>query len=58
MDYNNSKPIVAACVIHILPENLQFFKELVENSPYVLRVIRFEESQHKLWITKEGDRDY
>lgn len=50
--YQN-KPIVAAVVIHILPENLRFFKELIQTSPYVVRVIRFEESNKKLWITKE-----
>lgn len=53
MNNNQNKTIVAACVVHILPENIRFFKELIENSPYVLRVIRFEESQHKLWIVKE-----
>ncbi|UCF11751.1 MAG: hypothetical protein JSW06_06785 [Thermoplasmatales archaeon] len=57
MNQDHSKPIVAACVVHILPENIPFFKDLVTNTPYVERLIIFKESNDKLWIVSQEDNN-
>ncbi len=57
--YNNQDrtPVVVGCILHVQPENLSFLKELLENSPYVQRLIIFKESNDKLWIVSQEGND-
>jgi len=49
------KPVIVGAVLHVLPENISYVKELLENSPYVQRLIIFKESDNKLWLVdREG----
>jgi len=55
MTSNHDKtPVIIGAVLHVLPENIKFLKELLENSPYIERLIIFKESNNKLWITERG----
>jgi len=54
MKLNKSKPVIVGVVGHIQPEKLSEFKNTIENLSY-FRLIRFEESDSKLWIVSRED---
>ncbi len=57
MENNQSDPvIIIGTVMHVRKENISFLKELLENSPYVQRLIIFKESNDKLWLVSQEDR--
>ena len=41
MDFQD-KPVVVGTVLHVLPENIPHVKQLLEDSPYVLRLVERE----------------
>ena len=60
MRNSSSKPVIIGIVGHIPPEFLADFKQYIESYSH-FRLIRFQESDNKLWIVEqEGlhhDRD-
>ena len=58
MSQDNSKtPVVVGTVMHVQAENIPFLKELLQNSPYVQRLIIFKESNEKLWLVSQEGND-
>jgi hypothetical protein len=55
MQRNSKTPVVVGAILHVLPENLTYLHELLENSPYVQRLIIFKESNNKLWIIEREE---
>ena len=56
MDNDQHKIIIVGVIVHCQPEKIPFLKAELENSPNVARLIRFQESDNKLWIvSREGD---
>jgi hypothetical protein len=54
MGCNQNKPIVVGIVGHIPPEFLADFKNHVEKYSH-FRLIRFQESNNKLWIVSREE---
>jgi len=55
MGFNSHKPIVIGIVGHIPAEDLSDFRAYLEAYPN-FRMIRFQESDNKLWIvSRDGD---
>ena len=57
MQGNSNTPVIVGTVMHVLPENLTYLQDLLQNSPYVLRLIIFKESNNKLWIVSQEEKD-
>ena len=54
MENSSSKPIIIGIVGHIPPEFSADFKQYIENYSH-FRLIRFQESDNKLWIVSQGE---
>ena len=57
MNNHNHKPVIVGIVGHLPPEHLNSFKQHIESFPY-FRLIRFQESDNKLWIVSREDKPH
>jgi len=57
MQGNSKTPVIVGTVMHVQAENIPFLRELLQNSPYVQRLIIFKESNDKLWIISQEGND-
>jgi hypothetical protein len=57
MKNNKSKPIVVGVIGHICPSYLADFKKYLEEFHH-FRLIRFQESNNKLWIVQQKEDNY